>query len=175
MSMYKFVKGSRLFMQGTRESSDYDNVADTFHPSSFDDRSSTSRQFSQNNVVHHRVQVHDSDGGASRSYSPSSSRQRFTDVSIPDLDDPGDIRAVHTLRSMTVDGNTEWERSAKTVRHGGIKTRSTRTVRKVTTVTRGEQSVTSESIMRYGSDNSQTYPAVAHDKKSLKSRVVDKV
>jgi hypothetical protein len=65
--------------------------------------------------------------------------------------------------------------SSKTVRHGGIKTRSTRTVRKVTTVTRGEQSVTSESIMRYGSDNSQTYPSVAHDKKSLKFRVVDKV
>ena len=96
-------------------------------------------------------------------------------MTLPDFDEPGDIRAVHTLRSMTVDGNTEWERSAKTVRHGGIKTRSTRTVRKVTTVTRGEQSVTSESIMRYGSDNSQTYPAVGHDKKSLKFRVVDKV
>ena len=89
--------------------------------------------------------------------------------------DSGDIHAVHTLRSMTVDGSTEWERSAKTVRHGGIKTRSTRTVRKVTTITRGEQSVTSESIMRYGSDNSQAYPAVTHDKKNLKFRVVDKV
>jgi len=178
MSMYKFVKGSRLFMQGTRESSDYDNVADTFHPSTFaaDSPSSSSRLHS-NNVVHHRVQVHDghsSDGGASRSFSPSRVG-RFTDVSAPDFDESGDIRAVHTLRSMTVDGNTEWERSAKTVRHGGIKTRSTRTVRKVTTVTRGEQSVTSESIMKYGSDNSQIYPAVAHDKRSLKFRVVDKV
>ena len=30
--MYKFVKGSRLFMQGTREGADYDNVHDTFRP-----------------------------------------------------------------------------------------------------------------------------------------------
>ena len=30
--MYKFVKGSRLFMQGTREGVDYDNVHDTFRP-----------------------------------------------------------------------------------------------------------------------------------------------
>jgi hypothetical protein len=54
MAMYKFVKGSRLFMQGTRESSDYDNVADTFHPSSFAD-STPGRN--GNHVVHHRVQV----------------------------------------------------------------------------------------------------------------------
>lgn len=168
MSMYKFVKGSRLFMQGTRESSDYDNVADTFNPSSYDDRSPSRNHGNNNNVVHHRVQVHGSDA----SVSPTS-RRRFTEVA--DFDEPGDVRAVHTIRSMTVDGDTEWERSAKTVRHGGIKTRTTRTVRKVTTVTRGEQSVTSESIMRYGSDNSQNYPAVAHDKKSLKFRVVDKV
>ena len=32
MSVYKFVKGSRLFMQGKREKEDYDNVADTFAP-----------------------------------------------------------------------------------------------------------------------------------------------
>lgn len=170
MSMYKFVKGSRLFMQGTRESSDYDNVADTFHPSTYAESDSSSRH----NVMHHRVQVHDGQQGPGRSYSPSNGA-RFSDATLPDFEEPGDIRAVHTLRSMTVDGNTEWERSAKTVRHGGIKTRSTRTVRKVTTVTRGEQSVTSESIMKYGSDNSQIYPAVAHDKRSLKFRVVDKV
>ena len=30
MSMYKFVKGARLFMQGKREENDYDNVADSF-------------------------------------------------------------------------------------------------------------------------------------------------
>ena len=30
--MYKFVKGSRLFMQGTREGADFDNVHDTFRP-----------------------------------------------------------------------------------------------------------------------------------------------
>ena len=173
MSMYKFVKGSRLFMQGTRESSDYDNVADTFHPSTYAE-SSSSRHGSVNNVLHHRVQVHDGHQDSPRSYSPSHGA-RFSDATVPDFEEPGDIRAVHTLRSMTVDGNTEWERSAKTVRHGGIKTRSTRTVRKVTTVTRGEQSVTSESIMKYGSDNSQIYPAVADDKRSLKFRVVDKV
>ena len=74
---------------------------------------------------------------------------------------------------MNVEGNTEWERSARTVRRGGIKTKSTRTVRKVTTVTRGEQSVTNESVMSYSSDNSQRYPAIAADKKSLKFRVVD--
>ena len=173
MSMYKFVKGSRLFMQGTRESSDYDNVADTFHPSTYAE-SSNSRH-GTNNVIQHRVQVHEGRGPASRSYSPSQGARFAADVTLPDSDEAGDIRAVHTLRSMTVDGDTEWERSSKTVRHGGIKTRSTRTVRKVTTVTRGEQSVSSESIMRYGSDNSQIYPAVAHDKRSLKFRVVDKV
>lgn len=32
MSMYKFVKGSRLFMQAKRHDNDYDNVHDTFCP-----------------------------------------------------------------------------------------------------------------------------------------------
>ena len=140
MSMYKFVKGSRLFMQGTRDTLDYDNVADSFHPT-------------------------------------FTSTKDETSAGLRDLDlsDGDEIRAVHTLRSMTVDGNTEWERSSKTVRKGGVRTRSTRTVRKVTTVTRGEQSITSESVMHFGSDNAQRYPAVAHDKKSLKFRIVDKV
>ena len=38
-SMYKFVKGSRLFMQSTREGSDFDNVHDTFRPTMSVDRS----------------------------------------------------------------------------------------------------------------------------------------
>ena len=145
-SMYKFVKGSRLFMQGTRQNTDYDNVSDTFHPTFADNiptRNSESKDYSSGQEL--------------------------------DFLDGDDIRAVHTLRSMTVDGNTEWERSSKSVRKGGVRTRSTRTVRKVTTVTKGEQSVTSESVMHYGSDNAQRYPAVTHDKKSLKFRVVDKV
>ena len=145
--MYKFVKGSRLFMQGTRQNTDYDNVSDTFHPT-FEDN-------------------------LKRSESKDSGRELGS--SNGHGDDSDEIRAVHTLRSMTVDGNTEWERSAKTVRKGGVRTRSTRTVRKVTTVTRGEQSVTSESVMHYGSDNAQRYPAIEKDKKSLKFRVVDKV
>ena len=121
MSMYKFVKGSRLFMQGKRENTDYDNVADSFHPTFTDSvRSEANANGSLRDVQ---------------------------------LSDGEDIRAVHTLRSMTVDGNTEWERAAKTVRKGGIRTRSTRTVRKVTTVTRGDQTVTSESVMHFGSDN----------------------
>ena len=37
MSMYKFVKGARLFMQGKREENDYDNVADTFSGTVDDD------------------------------------------------------------------------------------------------------------------------------------------
>ena len=147
-SMYKFVKGSRLFMQGTRQNTDYDNVSDTFHPT-FEDN-------------------------LKRSESKDSGRE-LGSSNGHGLDDSDEIRAVHTLRSMTVDGNTEWERSAKTVRKGGVRTRSTRTVRKVTTVTRGEQSVTSESVMHYGSDNAQRYPAIEKDKKSLKFRVVDKV
>ena len=143
--MYKFVKGSRLFMQGTRQNTDYDNVSDTFHPT-FEDN-----------------------------LKRSESRDSGRELGSSDYLDGDEIRAVHTLRSMTVDGNTEWERSAKTVRKGGVRTRSTRTVRKVTTVTRGEQSVTSESVMHYGSDNAQRYPAVKHEKKSLNFRVVDKV
>ena len=79
------------------------------------------------------------------------------------------------MRSMQVDGTTEWERSGRTVRSGGVKTRSTRTVRKVTTVTKGEQSVTSESLMTYSSDNALKYPAQKQDKRSLKFRVVDEV
>ena len=145
--MYKFVKGSRLFMQGTRQNTDYDNVSDTFHPT-----------FADNIPTRNPSESKDSSNGRELDYL-----------------DGDDIRAVHTLRSMTVDGNTEWERSAKTVRKGGVRTRSTRTVRKVTTVTRGEQSVTSESVMHYGSDNAQRYPAIEKDKKSLKFRVVDKV
>lgn len=137
MSMYKFVKGSRLFMQGKREQTDYDNVHDTFHPT-FDDRNR---------------------GGYLNQGSPSAAGE--------------EIRAVHTSRSMHVDGSTEWERSGRTVRKGGVKTRSTRTVRKVTTVTRGEQSVTSESVMRFESGDTQRYPAIREDKKSLKFRVVD--
>ncbi len=135
MSMYKFVKGSRLFMQGKREQTDYDNVHDTFHPT-VDDRAR---------------------GG-----------YLTTATSAGD-----EIRAVHTSRTLEVDGTTEWERSGRTVRKGGIKSRSSRTVRKVTTVTRGEQSVTSESVMRFESGDSHRYPAIREDKKSLKFRVVD--
>lgn len=149
MSMYKFVKGSRLFMQGKRESTDYDNVHDTFAPTLDDPRSAVAQSRSR----HFR-----GDGG-----SPPY-----------EVDDGHDLRAVHTTRTMHVDGNTEWERSGRTVRKGGVKTRSTRTVRKVTTVTRGEQSVTSESVMSYASDNAQRYPQeIRQDKKSLKFRVID--
>ena len=45
----------------------------------------------------------------------------------------------------------------------------------MTTITRGEQSVTSESIMNYSNENKQAYPAIAADKKNLKFRVVEKV
>lgn len=139
MSMYKFVKGSRLFMQGSREKTDYDNVHDTFHPTVAGDRDRA-----RGGYVHR------------------------------DEHDQDDIRAVHTMRTMHVDGTTEWEKSGHTVRKGGVKTRSSRTVRKVTTVTRGEQSVTSESVMSYASDNARRYPgAITADKKSLKFRVLD--
>ena len=147
--MYKFVKGSRLFMQGKRDASDYDNIHDTFRPT-MDDRT-------RGGYVH-----------TSRHHHHSHDEQQHHHA-----DSDHDVRAVHTLRTMHVDGNTEWERSGRTVRHGGVKTRSTRTVRKVTTVTRGEQSVTSESLMSYASDNAQRYPAIAPDKRSLKFRVVD--
>jgi hypothetical protein len=146
MSMYKFVKGSRLFMQAKRDVSDFDNIHDdsaAFHPTQ-DDRAR---------------------GGYWTTPRAHSTRH--------DHDKEDEVRAVHTMRSMNVEGNTEWERSGRTVRSGGVKSRSTRTVRKVTTVTRGEQSVTSESVMRYSSDNAAKYPQVARDKKSLKFRVVD--
>lgn len=149
MSMYKFVKGSRLFMQGTREGGDYDNIHDTFNPTSSPSpgHDTTGRNYK-------------SRGGGGEGFGSS---------------DDGELHAVHTMRSIAVNGSTEWDRSSKTVRSGGIKTRSTRTVRKVTTITKGEQSVTSESIMTYGSDHGQKYPAIAHDKKNLKFRVIEKV
>lgn len=86
MSMYKFVKGSRLFMQGKRENTDYDNVADSFHPT----------------------------------FTASVKSEANGSLRDLELSDGDELRAVHTLRSMTVDGNTEWERSAKTVRKGLI-------------------------------------------------------
>nr|XP_040567607.1 plectin-like isoform X3 [Lepeophtheirus salmonis] len=152
MSIYKFVKGSRLFMQGKRHNNDADNVADAFHP--------TPGTYQ---------------GGEDRSSSPYTQQQhshsQLSNTAHPD----DDIRAVHTLRSMRVDGTTEWEKSSKTVKRGGVRSRSSRTVRKITTVTRGEQSVTSESVMSYSTDNSQKYPAIASDKRSLKFRVVDEI
>ena len=170
MSMYKFVKGSRLFMQGTRESADYDNIHDTFQPTTSADR---------NRGGYRSTDPHSRAAAPARHESPGSSSSRHRHhhhvVQQQQHEDNGgdEIRAVHTMRTMNVEGNTEWERSARTVRRGGIKTKSTRTVRKVTTVTRGEQSVTNESVMSYSSDNAQRYPAIAADKKSLKFRVVD--
>ena len=125
MSMYKFVKGARLFMQGKREESDYDNVADTF-------------------------------AGALEA-------------------DTEDIRAVHTYRATEMEGTTAGERYSKSVKKGNIRHRTTRTVRKVTTITRGEQSVTSESVMNYSNENNQSYPSINNSKKNLKFRVVEKV
>ena len=102
MSMYKFVKGARLFMQGKREDNDYDNVADSFSG---------------------RVEEEDAD-----------------------------LRAVHTYRNTEMEGTTSGERYSKSVKRGNIRHRSTRTVRKVTTITRGEQSVTSESVLNYSNE-----------------------
>ena len=125
MSMYKFVKGARLFMQGKREDNDYDNVADSFSG---------------------RVE-----------------------------DEDEELRAVHTYRNTEMEGTTSGERYSKSVKRGNIRHRSTRTVRKVTTITRGEQSVTSESVLNYSNDNKQSYPSTDHHKKNLKFRVVEKV
>ena len=151
MSMYKFVKGSRLFMQGSRDRGDYDGIHDAFSPTASGSDSDARAR-----------------GGVIRSHGAGA-------MGASSADD--ELRAVHTMRTMHVDGTTEWEKSGRTVRKGGVKTRTSRTVRKVTTVTRGEQSVTSESVMRYNSDNSQMFPAPAaiESKKSLKFRVVDKV
>lgn len=133
-------------MQGTRENGDYDNVADSFNPTA-----TSPSSFKNTSSRHERH------------------------LATLDSSDNDEVHAVHTMRSMAVQGNTEWERSSRTVRSGGIKTRSTRTVRKVTTITKGEQSVTSESVMRYDSDFGQKYPAISQDKKSLKFRVIEKV
>ena len=112
-------------MQGKREESDYDNVADTF-------------------------------AGALEA-------------------DTEDIRAVHTYRATEMEGTTAGERYSKSVKRGNIRHRTTRTVRKVTTITRGEQSVTSESVMNYSNENNQSYPSINNSKKNLKFRVVEKV
>ena len=112
-------------MQGKREESDYDNVADTF-------------------------------AGALEA-------------------DTEDIRAVHTYRATEMEGTTAGERYSKSVKKGNIRHRRTRTVRKVTTITRGEQSVTSESVMNYSNENNQSYPSINNSKKNLKFRVVEKV
>ena len=125
MSMYKFVKGARLFMQGKREETDYDNVADTF-------------------------------AGALEA-------------------DAEDIRAVHTYRATEMEGSTAGERYSRSVKRGNIRHRTTRTVRKVTTITWGEQSVTSESVLNYSNEDKHSYPSINNHKKNLKFRVVEKV
>ena len=125
MSMYKFVKGARLFMQGKREDNDYDNVADSFSG---------------------RVE-----------------------------DEDAELRAVHTYRNTEMEGTTSGERYSKSVKRGNIRHRSTRTVRKVTTITRGEQSVTSESVLNYSMVNKQSYNSTDQHKNILKFRVVEKV
>ena len=89
--------------------------------------------------------------------------------------DTEDIRAVHTYRATEMEGTTAGERYSKSVKRGNIRHRTTRTVRKVTTITRGEQSVTSESVMNYSNENNQSYPSINNSKKNLKFRVVEKV
>ena len=140
MSMYKFVKGSRLFMQGKREDTDYDNVADVAASGGFNGTSATAG------------------GGA-----------------YDDDDDVDEIRAVHTYRNTEMEGTTSGERWSKSVKRGNIRHRSTRTVRKVTTITRGEQSVTSETVLNYQNENKQAYPTLNNNKQNLKFRVVEKV
>ena len=59
MSMYKFVKGSRLFMQAKRDSYDNDNIHDTFHGTNTDDRArggylTSSHSPSRGHRGHHR-------------------------------------------------------------------------------------------------------------------------
>ena len=127
MSMYKFVKGARLFMQGKREDNDYDNVADT------------------NGGMMEEEEVED-----------------------------GELRAVRTFRNTEMEGTTSGERWSKSVKKGNIRHRSTRTVRKVTTITRGEQSVSSETVMNYSNEDKQAYPTVNNNKRNLKFRVIEK-
>ena len=91
------------------------------------------------------------------------------------VDDEEDVRAVHTYRNTEMEGTTSGERYSKSVKRGNIRHRSTRTVRKVTTITRGEQSVTSESVLNYSNENKHSYPSLNNNKKNLKFRVVEKV
>ena len=91
------------------------------------------------------------------------------------VDDDEDVRAVHTYRNTEMEGTTSGERYSKSVKRGNIRHRSTRTVRKVTTITRGEQSVTSESVLNYSNENKHSYPSINNNKKNLKFRVVEKV
>merc|ERR1719367_2493185 len=89
-------------------------------------------------------------------------------------DEDEELRAVHTYRNTEMEGTTSGERYSKSVKRGNIRHRTTRTVRKVTTITRGEQSVTSESVMNYSNENNQAYPSTNLSKKNLKFRVVEK-
>jgi hypothetical protein len=139
--MYKFVKGSRLFMQGKREDTDYDNIADVASGGGFNGTATAG-------------------GGAGPAF---------------DDDDVDEIRAVHTYRNTEMEGTTSGERWSKSVKRGNIRHRSTRTVRKVTTITRGEQSVTSETVLNYQNENRQAYPTINNNKQNLKFRVVEKV
>jgi hypothetical protein len=73
-----------------------------------------------------------------------------------------------------MEGTTSGERWSKSIKKGNVRHRSTRTVRKVTTITRGEQSVRSETVMNYSNENKDSYPSVSSNKQSLKFRVVEK-
>ena len=141
MSMYKFVKGARLFMQGKREDVDYgDGIMSGGPPNATGGR----------NGIHGKE-----------------------DDFHGDVSD-GELAAVHTYRNTTMEGTTSGERWSKSIKKGNVRHRSTRTVRKVTTITRGEQSVRSETVLNYSSENKDSYPHVNTNKQSLKFRVVEK-
>ena len=141
MSMYKFVKGARLFMQGKRDDVEYDGV----HGAPLPPTNGRNGIHGKEDDFHGTIE-----------------------------DDDGELAAVHTYRNTTMEGTTSGERWSKSIKKGNVRHRSTRTVRKVTTITRGEQSVRSETVMNYSNENKDSYPSVSSNKQSLKFRVVEK-
>ena len=154
MSMYKFVKGARLFMQGKREDVAYDDAGEGAPSPS------------------PRIKRTASNGHDIRGSNGLHGKEDDFHGTLED--DGGELTAVHTYRNTTMEGTTSGERWSKSIKKGNVRHRSTRTVRKVTTITRGEQSVRSETVMNYSSEDKDAYPTVKRSNQSLKFRVVEK-
>ncbi len=93
-------------------------------------------------------------GGPSRRLFVEATRENDDRDNIRDVsNDVQDLQAVHTRRHLSTDVYGSSEESNKRFKSAGTKYITTRVLRKTTTMTRGEEKSTSESLMRSAETN----------------------